>query len=150
MVEFSRVAPDLAASDVVGQRTLAVGIDAVVVGLCSVALATLAGPFDAVELADVGLPPALLFAPVVWMSYAVALVGTWGQTLGKYLAGVVVVDSRGDAPTYRAAAVRELLRLADVLGVGLLSLPRTTQRQRLGDRVADTIVVRAEREERPL
>lgn len=149
MVGFSRVAPDLAASDVVGQRALAVGIDAVVVGLCSVALVAFTGPLDA-ALVGGPLPSALLLAPVVWMAYAVALVGTWGQTPGKYLAGVVVVDTHGGAPTYRAAAVRELLRLADVALVGLLSLPRSTKRQRLGDRVADTIVVRAEREEGPL
>ncbi len=144
VVGFRRVAPDLSASEVVGERALAVGIDAVLVGLCSVALAVGVGsPLG-------GVPVALALAPLLWAAYSVGGVGTWGQTPGKHLAGVVVVDARGGVPTYRAAAVRELLRVADVALVGLAPLRRTDRRRRLGDRVAETVVVRARREERRL
>ena len=147
-IELRRIAPDLSATEVVGERALAVGIDAAVVGACSVALAA-----SHPTLAATPIPAAVALAALAWLTwlaYAVGFVGRWGQTPGKYLAGVVVVDVRGGAPTYRTATIREVLRVADVALVGLAPLWRTDRRQRLGDRIAGTIVVGAVREERRL
>ena len=70
---------------------------------------------------------------------------TRGQSPGKKLTGVRVVADNGRPIGWRAAALRNLLRAADVLPtgylVGLVSMSLTSRFQRLGDLVAGTIVV---------
>ncbi|KTG10281.1 hypothetical protein AUR64_11930 [Haloprofundus marisrubri] len=69
----------------------------------------------------------------------------YGRTLGKRLFGLLVVESDGTRCTRRAAALRNLLRPVDFLffyTVGFVTMAATPNRQRLGDIVADTTVVR--------
>lgn len=82
------------------------------------------------------------------LGYYVLLEGAFGQTVGKRLAGVVVVSRDGSPITFRQAAVRNLLRVVDGFfnyAVGLVVMLVTDDRQRVGDLVADTLVVRARR-----
>lgn len=70
-----------------------------------------------------------------------------GQTLGKRLMGIRVVSIEGVAPSLGAYVLRNLLLLIDgalFLGglVGLLSILLTTNRQRIGDLAAGTLVVK--------
>jgi len=69
-----------------------------------------------------------------------------GATLGKRLVGIRVVGEDGDPLTFGAAIVRNLLRVVDALFfylVGFLFAATSSRGQRLGDRAAHTIVVRA-------
>ena len=78
------------------------------------------------------------------MVYYIALEGLFGPTLGKRLLGLRVVKTDGAAMDWPAAISRNVLRLVDglvfyLLGAVLVWL--SPHRQRLGDRVAHTVVV---------
>lgn len=88
----------------------------------------------------------LVGAGVIAFPYHVLLEGATGRTPGKALLGVAVVREDGRPCTYARAAVRTALRFVDWLPagylVGLLSIALTERRQRVGDRLAGTVVVR--------
>jgi uncharacterized RDD family membrane protein YckC len=79
--------------------------------------------------------------------FQVLLAARYGATPGMRLTGLRVVTTRGTAPGFTAYAIRWLLMVADgaLFGlVGLVLVLATPRRQRLGDLVAGTLVVRAE------
>ena len=82
---------------------------------------------------------------VLVLAYYLVLEGYRGQTLGKMLAGIRVVDElTGDRPTFRAVAIRTALRLVDGIAgylVAFVTVLATSRRQRLGDLAAGTLVV---------
>jgi uncharacterized RDD family membrane protein YckC len=88
----------------------------------------------------------------VWISilplYFLVTEGVWGRSVGKLLMGTVVVDKAGRAPGLIKAAARTVLRIVEV-NPFLICLPAiivytaSKRRQRLGDMVARTYVVRA-------
>ena len=88
----------------------------------------------------------LVGAGVVAVPYHVLLEGTAGRTPGKALLGIAVVREDGGPCTYVRAGVRTALRVVDWLPagylLGLLSIALTERRQRVGDRLAGTVVVR--------
>lgn len=82
---------------------------------------------------------------LLWVTYYAVLEGLFGATVGKRLAGLRVTDLEGRRIGPQAAIVRNLARLLDVLPFGymlggILTLA-TRQHQRLGDRLAGTVVV---------
>jgi uncharacterized RDD family membrane protein YckC len=82
---------------------------------------------------------------LLWVTYYAVLEGLFGATIGKGLAGLRVTDLEGRRIGPQAAIVRNLARLLDVLPFsyllgGILTLA-TRHHQRLGDRLAGTIVV---------
>lgn len=87
---------------------------------------------------------------VLWLGLAVGyhalLEWRYGKTIGKYLVGIRVVAADGAAPSLRASVVRNVLRLVDWLPgfylVGIAALLASERKRRLGDRVAETAVVR--------
>jgi uncharacterized protein len=82
----------------------------------------------------------VLGTAVAWLAYFVCAQWRWGQTLGMRAMRIHVV---GDAPgrlPWSRALVRSLLLVVDV-AVGPFLIARSTRRQRLGDRVANTVVV---------
>jgi uncharacterized RDD family membrane protein YckC len=89
--------------------------------------------------------PWLALLMVVYFAVQEAL---FGATWGKLVAGVCVVDVDGRRPTPGAVLVRNILRLVDYWPlfyvVGIIAAMTSPSRQRLGDRVARTLVVRAE------
>jgi uncharacterized RDD family membrane protein YckC len=78
--------------------------------------------------------------------YMFLLEGIYGYTPGKYLLGLVVVKSDGSDCTIGSSVLRNLLLIVDqlpfayLLGVGLILF--TDENQRVGDFVADTVVVK--------
>jgi tetratricopeptide (TPR) repeat protein/uncharacterized RDD family membrane protein YckC len=94
--------------------------------------------FDATALIWVGA--AILYFPM--------FEGIWGRSLGKLITGTMVVDEAGRAPGLFKAALRTLLRLFEVNPFLLGGLPAgitvmtSKRRQRLGDMLARTYVVR--------
>lgn len=72
----------------------------------------------------------------------------FGATWGKLLTGLRVVDAGGGRPTLTAVFVRNAVRLIDYwpgfYAIGIVAALLSPRRQRLGDRAARTLVVRAE------
>ncbi|WP_435159330.1 RDD family protein [Haladaptatus sp. DFWS20] len=78
--------------------------------------------------------------------YFIVLEGLFGQTLGKRLLGIVVVKRSGEPISMGSSLVRNVLRIIDGIlsyAVGLVVMLVSDDRQRIGDHVADTVVVRA-------
>lgn len=138
---FERPQPELdTEGDVVARRVVAVLIDLILVGVVTSALGSV--------LVRSGLGAvASLLGLLISFGYYIYLEGNYGQTLGKMALGLVVVTEDGDDIDYGPATIRTLLRLVDVLPVlylvGFVVILITDRKQRLGDIVADTVVVRA-------
>ena len=85
---------------------------------------------------------------LLWVTYYAVLEGLFGATLGKRAVRLRVTDVNGHRIGWQAAIVRNLARLLDVLPFGYLLggilTVVTRQHQRLGDRLAGTLVVPAE------
>src|SRR2546423_3436568 len=84
---------------------------------------------------------------LVWVAYYAVLEGLFGATLGKRLVGLRVSDLEGRRITGQAAILRNVARLLDVLPFlyllgGILTMT-SRRHQRLGDRLARTLVVPA-------
>lgn len=86
---------------------------------------------------------------LVWLALALAYYvlceAMTGRTLGKRLVRIRVVDEEGDEIDLSASVVRNLLRLVDGLFiylVGAIFAWTSPLGQRLGDRAANTVVVR--------
>jgi uncharacterized RDD family membrane protein YckC len=91
--------------------------------------------------------PAVWIAILLVVAYFPVTEGRWGRTLGKLVAGTVVVDAEGRPPGYGRAIVRTLTRLIEVnpfflggIPAGLIAIC-TKHHQRLGDLLARTYVV---------
>jgi uncharacterized RDD family membrane protein YckC len=91
---------------------------------------------------------------LIWLVYYTGLEGLFGATVGKWAFRLRVTDLAGRLPGFRSAALRNLVRLVDYLpvcyvvggGVALLS----PLRQRLGDHLAQTVVIPCEAATEPL
>jgi CAAX protease family protein len=76
----------------------------------------------------------------VWFNYFVVAEWRWGQTLGKRALRIRVADEGGGAVSWNRALVRNLLLIVDVVA-GLVLIPFSARKQRLGDRLAHTVVL---------
>ena len=89
--------------------------------------------------------PAFLWLLVALVYYIVLEAG-FGTTLGKRLIGLSVVRLEGGSPIdWQASIVRNVLRLVDgflFYLVGAIAVWTSDKKQRIGDRVAGTVVVR--------
>lgn len=111
-------------------RLVAAVVDAIVVSLLSFALSGL-----------------LLPLLVVLLLYYWLFTGLKGQTLGKMLVGIKVVDAQGNRPGLASAALREILGKlvsAIVFFLGFLWIAWDRQKQGWHDKIAITYVVKAE------
>lgn len=101
------------------------------------------GEVTSAAKAGIGAILLLLFA-AQW-AYFLFWEATFGRSPGKMAVGVRVVTTSGRPIGWRAAALRNLLRAADLLPIGYLvgvvSMTLSSRFQRLGDIVAGTIVV---------
>jgi uncharacterized RDD family membrane protein YckC len=132
---FLAIAFDTLLQAIVGAS---LGIAAGVVGLAVTAVNRSAGPWV--------LAGALLGFFVVYTGYFAAFEALWrGQTPGKRLVGLRVMDVSGSPVTVYAAILRNVIRIVDQLpgiyAVGIVSVLVTSRHQRLGDLAAGTVVV---------
>ena len=139
--------------DVLGRRVGAGFVDLLLMTILFVVMAVLFGDARSTDgEASVNLDglPALSFFAIMVLYYGV-LESTSGQTLGKLLFGVRVVNlADGSRPATGAIVARTLLRLIDILPVGYIVglvavIVTGDKRQRLGDLAGGTTVTRAER-----
>lgn len=124
-----------------GRRTAAFLIDAVI---ALVATSILLGFFIDPESTEPVIEPELaglitiIFISICFNYFAIAE-WRWGQTIGKNMLGIRVLDANGGKLSWNASSIRNLLRLVDVFAIGPILIGRDGRR--LGDRAAKTIVV---------
>jgi uncharacterized RDD family membrane protein YckC len=86
---------------------------------------------------------------LIFLLYFIVLEGNYGQTVGKMAVKIKVVREDGTKIDYTAAVVRNVLRVIDLIPyfipylLGAILIWTSDKKQRLGDRVAHTIVVKA-------
>lgn len=126
-------------------RAAAWVVDIVLIGIATVGIG---GVLSLVSLVSAGLGDALF--PIVgfaaqWCYGAGFEAAFQGRTPGKRLLGLRVVDAGGFQVRFPQAALRNLLKVVDLLpaffGTGALSVLTHPLGQRLGDVAAGTIVV---------
>jgi len=83
---------------------------------------------------------------VLWILYFTYFEGSQGQTPAKRWRNIKVVREDGSSIDYGTALVRNILRIIDALPIvyilGAILIAVTDKRQRLGDIVAKTLVIR--------
>jgi uncharacterized RDD family membrane protein YckC len=85
-----------------------------------------------------------LLIPVVWLFYFPFCESIFGQTIGKKVFHLYIVDLKGDTPTIVQTFLRRLLDLIEIMFLGipaLLTINHSEKNQRIGDMVAGTTVV---------
>ena len=121
----------------VGPRFLALLIDGVIIGVVSGLLSLLLRNAPGAAGGIVG---------VLAIAYFIVMEATRGATLGKMALGLRVVKLNGSPISWSESVIRNLLRIIDGLFaylVGAIIIWNSPLRQRLGDRVAKTVVVRS-------
>jgi uncharacterized RDD family membrane protein YckC len=91
-----------------------------------------------------GIGAAAVIILIVWFFYYTLLEGRYGQTLGKWFVKIKVVKETGAPISYGDAAVRTILRIIDGIFdylIGAILIWTSEKQQRLGDRLAHTVVV---------
>ncbi|MGZ5307850.1 MAG: CPBP family glutamic-type intramembrane protease [Solirubrobacterales bacterium] len=78
----------------------------------------------------------------LWFNYFTFCEWRWGKTLGKHVMGMKVVSTDGGEIGFGPASIRGLLRLVDFWLIGEIMIASSERKQRLGDKLADTVVIR--------
>ena len=127
-------------------RALALVLDFVVFGVVQITFSVGAGRvLGAAVEDDLTYQSAVLFFTLVFtLLYTSAMHATAGQTIGKMLAGVCVVDGEGEPPRFGTAVLRYIAYYASLftftLGFVMAALRR--DKRALHDLIAGTWVVR--------
>ena len=131
----------------VGDRMLALIFDRVLLAALLVAVG--AGTVDSLGAIDpkstTGLYGGIGVAVLIIFLYHVVFEGAFGTTLGKAMMGLQV-RTLDDRNRFAAAALRNLLRIVDSIGlylIGFFFATFTIRRQRVGDLVGHTVVMDA-------
>lgn len=123
----------------VGLRFVAVLIDSIIIGV-------IGGILSFVFRNSPGLSGGI--TGILALAYFILLEGSQGATLGKMALGLRVVKTDGSPISWGESVIRNLLRIIDglfVYLVGAILIWTSPLKQRLGDRVAKTVVVRRPR-----
>ena len=127
-------------------RCLAWLLDAACISIASKTAASIIGIFGALS-PDVSMALTIVLFFIINTVYAIALEWFWqGQTLGKRVMGLRVIDIRGLRLTLNQIIMRNLLRAVDSLPflylVGGAATLLNRYGQRLGDIAANTVVIK--------
>jgi len=130
----------------VGRRAVATIIDGILLFVVHFALGVvislLAGRTKG---AGLGLTYALYcLTSLLGFGYFIVLEATTGATLGKMALGMRVVKEDGSPCDWKASLIRNVLRVIDALFfylLGAILIWTSDKKQRLGDRVAKTVVI---------
>lgn len=132
----------------VGPRALALIIDSLIfiLGACCILFIFALGSGG--EFETTGGPAWIIngIFTLIYLGYFVILESRSGATLGKRVLKLKVVQVNGSPIEMREAVIRNLLRIVDGFFfylVGAVFIWTSPNKQRLGDRVANTIVVRS-------
>jgi len=128
----------------VGKRALATVVDSI---LCFVGfgfiIALLTGGVNesGIGFSLDGLPAFMVF--FLWFAYYVVMEATIGATVGKLIVGIRVKKSDESSIGWQSSLVRNILRIVDGIFfylLGAIFVWNSPNRQRLGDRIAGTVV----------
>ena len=136
-------------TDVIGARIGAQIVDSIAMGILLFVpmwvlggIGGLAGESAGAGMSLIGL----LVGGVLALGYGFLLEGLWdGYTVGKRLFGIKVVEEDGSPCSLGSAFVRNLLEIIDgflYYVIGFVAMALSDRRQRIGDRLAGTVVVR--------
>jgi len=140
--EVSKALPTLQYQGV-GIRFVSLLIDSIVLGLLLGVLGSILGIGDLSGTAEWGV--GLLYF-IIYLAYFTFLEGSKGQTIGKMVTRIKVVREDGGNIDMNQAFMRNLLRIIDGLLaylVGAVLIWRSDKKQRLGDSIGKTVVVKA-------
>jgi uncharacterized RDD family membrane protein YckC len=85
-----------------------------------------------------------VFWMLVWIAYFVVCEAAFGRTIGKALLGLRVLSEDGTAAGFGQVLVRNLFRIfALVYLIAAIAVWTSPRNQRIGDRVAGTVVMRS-------
>ena len=87
-----------------------------------------------------------ILAFIIFLAYFTYLEGSRGQTIGKMIVKIKVVREDGGKIDVTQAFTRTILRIIDGLLaylIGAILIWRSDKKQRLGDNIAKTVVVKA-------
>ena len=128
----------------VGLRAVAMIIDMIIIIITGYVLAMFTGG-TANSGFDLQGGPAFLWLLIV-LGYFIVMEVQQGGTVGKLVLGLRVVNDGGGAIDWKASIVRNILRNIDDLRgfylLGAILVWTSDKNQRLGDRVANTVVVK--------
>jgi len=134
-------------------RFLAFQVDLACIGAIGSVISTVFGSMGFLNLDIAG---AFITVAYFAVSIGYGILSEWfwrGQTLGKRVLGLRVLDEQGLRLTFSQIVVRNLLRFVDALPafylVGGLGMLASRRAQRLGDFAANTVVVRTAAVRRP-
>ena len=120
----------------VGMRFLALLIDGIIIFVVGVLLGFIFRNAPGFSGSLVGL---------LAIAYYIVMEATQGATLGKMALGLRVVKEDGSPISWSESVIRNLLRIIDGLFaylIGAILIWTSPLKQRLGDRVAHTVVIR--------
>ena len=127
-----------------GLRFVALIVDGIIFGILGYLLAAVTGGTSATGFQLEGGPAFLYFLLI--LLYYVLMEAFMGGTVGKLALGMRVELEDGSAITIWASIIRNLLRVVDFLPfayiLGMIMISTSPLKQRLGDRVAKTVVVK--------
>jgi uncharacterized RDD family membrane protein YckC len=134
-------------------RALAWSVDTAAIILCNMMVGKLAGLIAKMN-SDIGSAVSVIGFFVISVVYAILLEWRWrGQTVGKRLFGLRVMHVDGLRLQLPQVALRNLLRVIDMLPlfylVGAVTCLFSRNAQRLGDLAANTIVARERKMQPP-
>lgn len=122
----------------VGPRFLAVLIDSIILAIVSGLLGAGLGPHQTGASSGLG--------GLIFFVYYIVMEATQGATLGKMALGLRVVRVDGAPISWSESVIRNLLRIVDCLVfyiLGAILIWTSPLKQRLGDKVAHTVVVKS-------
>jgi len=137
-----------------GSRFLAWLVD-----VCLIVILTEMGLFvgSVLELGRAGLGAGIIMLWIFVVQWCYFLLFEWlwnGQTPGKRMLGIRVIQWKGTRLSFEQAVIRNILRVADSLpllyGVGFLVAACNRESRRLGDLAAGTLVVYVEHRSGPV
>ena len=142
-MDTSASASNTAIGQGVGIRAAATIIDIVIFWVFSFLVAIVTGDASGAGFA-LGTGASCLVG-IIAIAYYVVMEQMYGGTVGKLALGLKVVKIDGTAMDWQTAIVRTLLRIVDgffVYLIGAILVWTSPTKQRLGDKVAKTLVVK--------
>jgi uncharacterized RDD family membrane protein YckC len=90
-------------------------------------------------------PICILFLGIM-VVYFIVFEALFGQTIGKLIMGIKIVDKEGNSPGFRKSLIRNLLRVVDALPtlyiLGSYLIYTSEKNQRYGDQIAKVRVIK--------
>ena len=128
----------------IGIRFVSLLIDSIILSIIIGVVGSIIG-FGIMERGMVPWWLGLLYF-IIYIGYFAYLEGSRGQTIGKMITKIKVVREDGKPIDMNQAFTRNILRIIDgliVYLIGAILIWRSNKKQRLGDNIAKTVVVKA-------